>query len=434
MPPPTVACEAKTRISAMRSWPISRSIASAASRSIASPCARRSASSASVTSPLRICDSASAIHTARQSLRRSRSEKSSRNAGRAYRHENGDAYVVSFMGPEASAFAAPGYLSTRPRRSEPSITLARGSSSAAGDDCLEAAHRSLEAEACAPRADPAGERVAARARASGGGAATSPPSGRASSQIEAELGRQRAHERDRRAARVVGETIERDLERVGRPAVDERARVLPGLRILDREALALEIGERDLRVPRARAFRDRWRSRRDPTRSRRAPRSRAARPSRRAGRAFRGRSARARRRVTRRIDAQRLAPGEHAERLGLRLLVRRKEIFEHERVPGRAPLRPPPTRRAAAARAAARSRARRRRAARPETASRRPRRRRRGPASSVAGPSMTSRLSARRSPGISRSSSTSSARCARIVSVPSMTTSPSALGALSTKS
>ena len=33
-PPPTVACEANTRISAMRSWPISRSIASAASRSI----------------------------------------------------------------------------------------------------------------------------------------------------------------------------------------------------------------------------------------------------------------------------------------------------------------------------------------------------------------------------------------------------------------
>ena len=81
-PPPTVACEAKTRISAIKSWPISRSIASAASMSIDSPCARKSSSSACVTRPLRTCDSASAIQTARQSGAVRRSEKSSRSSGR----------------------------------------------------------------------------------------------------------------------------------------------------------------------------------------------------------------------------------------------------------------------------------------------------------------------------------------------------------------
>jgi len=43
---------------------------------------RKSASSSGVTSPLFACDSASAIQTARHSLRRSCSENSSRSSGR----------------------------------------------------------------------------------------------------------------------------------------------------------------------------------------------------------------------------------------------------------------------------------------------------------------------------------------------------------------
>ncbi len=111
---------------------------------------------------------------------------------------------------------------------------------------------------------------------------------------------------------------------------------MPGLGILDREALALRASaKRDRLAGRAPASRDRFRSR--PSR-RRSPASAAiARGSalRAQPRERLAHEALARVGVERRIDAQRLAAGQRAERFGLRFFVRREEVFEHERVAGR---------------------------------------------------------------------------------------------------
>ena len=91
-PPPILACDAKTRISAIRSWWISRSISSAASMSIAVRVLAHIGEFGRVdTSPYAACASASATQTARHSRRRFSSEKSERSSARPYLHENGEA-------------------------------------------------------------------------------------------------------------------------------------------------------------------------------------------------------------------------------------------------------------------------------------------------------------------------------------------------------
>ena len=293
-----------------------------------------------------------------------------------------------------------------------SSIIARGSSIAPGDDRLEAAHGRLVAVARAPLADTSRERAQralapamARRRIAAVRLASSSQSSPSSVASALTSG-------DRRPARIVGEQIEGDLERFGRTSFDQRARVMLRFRVLDGEALALEVGERDPLFRRARASRSRWRSRRDRRRSRRSRRARAARLSRRAARAFRARSARARR--GRRVVSIRSAarPASCAEGLGLRLARWAERGLRGPACCRPARLRPPPTDRAAAARASARSRARRRPAARRGTASRPTASATMRAKSSVAGPSRTSRFSARMSSGIRRSSSTSSARWA----------------------
>jgi hypothetical protein len=109
---------------------------------------------------------------------------------------------------------------------------------------------------------------------------------------------------------------------------------VPRLGILDREAFALEVGERDLAAGQSELLevvadraevgiaighgRDRTRFGLRAEPFQRFANVALARIGRDGG-----------------IDTQRFAPGQRTERLGLRLLVGRKQVFEHERVAGR---------------------------------------------------------------------------------------------------
>ncbi len=165
---------------------------------------------------------------------------------------------------------------------------------------------------------------------------------------------QRAHQRHRRAARIVGKQLERDRERFGGAAFDQRAGVLPRLRILDRE-LSRSRSANVIFAPPSASF-----SRSLPI----APRSASLAASAAITRGSAFAPSRASVSFTKRSRTSALAvvsmrsaaaPASAPNVSGFVFLLGGEQVFEHERVAGGHRFARPPRVRAAAARASART-------------------------------------------------------------------------------